>query len=182
MSPPKLLLLHPGDNVLMCIAPVEEAERQMPPEEARVAIAQPPLLDSGVPLASVEEEGWGFSQRTEADLDGDGVAEGVVLMARVELYRGRPAWDDGQVWQAYVEEQSGERTHLYARFVQLGTLSLRVGLAERGGNPVVVLLEQLPDRLAVYELAYAGPGAVTTQTGYTRDLDPTGDVASPALP
>lgn len=27
MSPPKLLLLHPGDNVLMCIAPVEQAER-----------------------------------------------------------------------------------------------------------------------------------------------------------
>ena len=27
MSPPKLLLLHPGDNVLNCVAPVEEAER-----------------------------------------------------------------------------------------------------------------------------------------------------------
>jgi hypothetical protein len=27
VSPPKLLLLHPGDNVLNCIAPVEEAER-----------------------------------------------------------------------------------------------------------------------------------------------------------
>lgn len=165
-----------------CEGPAGEGPAAAPAAVPETARPQPSLLDSGVPLATAEDEGWGFSQRAEADLDGDGQVEQVVLMARVELYQGRPAWDDGQVWQVYVEEPTGERTHLYARFVQLGTVTMRIGLAEGGGDAAIVLLEQLPDRIGVYELAYAGPGDLALVNSYQRNLDPTGEVASPTLP
>lgn len=140
------------------------------------------LIDSTIPPAVAGEGGWNYQQAATADLDGDGAPERVVLTARVEMYRGRPAWDDGQPWQVYIEEADGRRTHVYARRLQLGTLSLRVSRAEAGQPAAVVLLEQLPDQMSVYEIAYAGPAAATASVRYQRDLDPRGDVASPRLP
>ena len=56
MSPPKLLLLHPGDNVLMCIAPVEEAER---------------LALDGAELVAAEAVGTGHKLARRAIAPGD---------------------------------------------------------------------------------------------------------------
>lgn len=155
------------------------------PGPAPSAPAAPPaatLVDPDQGQAVAGEDGWMYSQSVQADLDADGAAERVVLTARVELYRGRPAWDDGQQWQVYVEEADGTRTPLYARFVQLGTVTMRVGRAEGSQGESVVLLEHLPDRMAVYEVEYRGPGDVTALERFQRALDPTGDVASPDLP
>ena len=123
-----------------------------------------------------------YSQSVEADLDGDGQPERAVLAARVELYQGRPAWDDGQPWQVYVEEPDGSRSDLYRRFVQLGTVTMRIGRAGDGRSASVILIEHLPDRLSVYELEYGGTGQVRTAQAFARSLDPTGEVSSPALP
>jgi hypothetical protein len=136
-------------------------------------------IDSTIAPAVAGEDGWNYHQSSEVDLTGDGLLERVVLTARVELYRGRPAWDDGQPWQVYVESPDGERTYVYAQRLQLGTLTMRVS---RGETPTVVLLEHLPDRLRVLEATYAGPGAVSVTVGFERDLDPRGETASPALP
>lgn len=123
-----------------------------------------------------------YSRAAQADLDGDGEAERVVLMARAEVRDRRPLWDDGQPWQVYVEESGGERTYLYARFVQLGSVTMRIGLGEEGRRPSVVLVEHVPDRVAVYELQYSGASQVELVHRYERLLDPTGELASPALP
>lgn len=140
------------------------------------------LVDTTLARAVGGQGGWNYQQTASADLDGDGRIEKVVLIARVELVRGRPAWDDGQPWQAYIEAPDGTRTYVFARFVQLGTLSLRLSATEGNEHPVVMLLEQLPDRLSVYEVAYSGPGHARVTSPYQRDLDPRGDVSSPALP
>jgi hypothetical protein len=140
------------------------------------------LVDSSIPPAVAGAGGWNYQQSAGADLDGDGQAERVVLTAKVELYRGRPAWDDGQPWQVYIEAPDGGRTYLYAQRLQLGTLTLRVGSSEAGQGAVVVLLEQLPDRISLYEVSYGGPGRVTVAVRYQRLLDPTGETASPKLP
>lgn len=142
----------------------------------------PALVDTAIAAGVAGEDGWNYSQQVEADLDSDGAAERLVLMARVELYRGRPAWDDGQPWQVYVEEGDGTRTYLYSRFVQLGTVAMRVGRAEGGAAPSVILLEHLPDRLAVHEIQYDGPNDVTASERFQRMLDPTGEVSGPTLP
>ena len=140
------------------------------------------LVDSAIPPAVAGAEGWNYQQSAGADLDGDGQAERVVMTARVELYRGRPAWDDGQPWQVYIEAPDGGRTYVYAQRLQLGTLTMRVGSNEAGQRSTVVLLEQLPDRISLYELSYGGPGRVTVAVRYQRLLDPTGETASPKLP
>jgi hypothetical protein len=140
------------------------------------------LVDSAIPPAVAGAGGWNYQQSAGADLDGDGRAERVVLTAKVELYRGRPAWDDGQPWQVYIEAPDGGRTYVYTQRLQLGTLSMRVGSSEAGQGAVVVLLEQLPDRISLYEVSYGGPGRVSVAVRYQRLLDPAGETASPKLP
>lgn len=148
-----------------------------------IAPKPPPvqLVDSTISPAVAGEEGWDYQQSVDVDLTGDGQLEHVVLTARVELYRGRPAWDDGQPWQVYVEDGSGIRTYLYAQRLQLGTLTMRVTRGEVD-PPVVVLLEHLPDRMRVVEASYMGPGLVSMAVRYQGELDPRGETASPQLP
>ena len=140
------------------------------------------LTDSGQVPATRGAGGWNYSQSATADVDGDGQNERIVMMARVEMVRGRPAWDDGQQWQVYVEEADSSRTTVYARFLQLGTLTMRIEGADAQVPRRIVLLEQLPDRLSVYEVEYVGPAKFRATTAYQRRLDPTGETAGAALP
>jgi hypothetical protein len=154
-------------------------------DSTRVAPAVMPaveLVDPGIPPAVAGQEGWNYQQSARTDLTGDGQLERVVITARVELYRGRPAWDDGQPWQVYVEAHDGTRTYVYARRLQLGTLAMRLSSGAAGRPATIVLLEHRPDRLAVYEASYEGPGRVSATTGFERALDPRGEAASPRLP
>jgi len=159
-------------------APQSTSTDELPADT--VAVVQ--LVDSSIPPAVAGEGGWNYQRSASADLTGDGEPERIILTARVELYRGRPAWDDGQPWQVYVEAPDGARTYAYAQRLQLGTLTMRVTGAESGRQATVVLLEQLPDRMSVYEVAYAGPGRLTTAVRFQRTLDPRGEVAGPQLP
>jgi hypothetical protein len=139
------------------------------------------LVDSTISPAVAGADGWHYQQSADVDLTGDGNLERVVPTARVELYRGRPAWDDSQPWQVYVESQDGTRTYIYAQRLQLGTLTMRVSRGD--SDPVtIVLLEHLPDRLRVFEAQYMGPGAASVEVRFQRDLDPRGEIASPRLP
>jgi hypothetical protein len=140
------------------------------------------LLDSTISPAVAGEAGWNFQQSAQADLDGDGQPERIVLTARVEMYRGRPAWDDGQPWQVYIEAPDGTRTYVYAQRLQLGTLTMRLGQGEGGAPASVILLVHLPDKMSLYEVSYLGPARVSIATRFQRDLDPRGDLASPQLP
>ena len=140
------------------------------------------LIDSAYLSAAGDSVGWNYRQTATVDLNGDGSPERVVLTAQVEMMRGRPLWDDGQPWQLYVQAPDGRRTHMFSRYVQLGTLSLRLTQPDSGQSPRIVLLEHLPDRLAIYEGEYKGPGQLTVSTAYERSVDPRGELASPSLP
>ncbi len=146
-----------------------------PPEQPTTA----PPIDPAIAPAVAGIAGWNYQQAATTDLDGDGVEERVVLTARVELVRGRPAWDDGQAWQVYVESAEGHRTYLYAQRLQLGSLTMRIGTAVPG---TVVLLEHLPDRMRLFDATYRGPDAATVTVRYQRQLDPRGELAGPRYP
>lgn len=159
---------------------VSEAAAAEAPVEAEDA-SPVHLVDSAIAPAVAGADGWFYHKHAEADLDGDGSTERVVLTARVDLYRGRPAWDDGQPWQVYIEAPDGQRTYVYAQRLQLGTLEMRVTSPD-DGTPAIVLLEHLPDRVSVYEASYQAPGRATVVTGFQRTVDPRGETASPRFP
>jgi hypothetical protein len=156
--------------------------RPQPVVESNDSVPVPDLIDPQIPPAVAGEGGWNYSRVAIADLTGDGTPESIVLTARVEMYRGQPAWDDGQPWQVYVEAPDGHRTYLYARRLQLGTLEMRVTASDSVSSATIVLIEHLPDRLTVHEAFYSGADAVTAYTRFERALDPRGDTASPTLP
>ena len=118
------------------------------------------LVEPQRPLAVAGQDGYDFQQVATADFDGDGDAEQAVLIADAEVVNGEPLWDDGHTWQVYVEEATGERTHVYARFLQLGTLEAKTTDVAAGQAPHILLIEQLPDSLGIYELHYHGPNNV----------------------
>ena len=176
--------LSVGLLVALALPGCEQAAEPPPsPEEVSAPAVRDPaveLVDTGIPPAVAGEAGWELAQAATADLDGDGVEERAVLTARVEMYRGRPAWDDGQPWQVYVEEGDGTRTYAYARFVQLGTVEALLTRGD-GGPPTLVLVERVPDALTVYEVAYRGPGRVETIRRLHRTLDPVHGFAGPPV-
>lgn len=140
------------------------------------------LIDPAIPPAVAGEGGWDYQRSAAADLSGDGEPERVILAARVEMVQGQPAWDDGQPWQVYIEAADGSRTYIYAQRLQLGTLTMRLTLAEGDRRATIVLIEHLPDRLSVYEAFYSGSGEAPAVIRFQRDVDPRGDLASPDLP
>ena len=168
--------------ILCGCAPDAEPPRTVDTARADTTSIAVQLIDSTIPPAIAGADGWNYHQSADADLTGDGIPERVVLMARVELYRGRPAWDDGQPWQVYIETRDGSRTYVYAQRLQLGTLTMRLSRADQGEPASIVLLEQLPGRLSVYEAPVAPDGRLTTTVRFQRDLDPRGQLASPMLP
>lgn len=156
-----------------------EVEETAAPQGVSVPIES--LIDSSIAPAAAGEDGWDYHLSSDVDLDGDGEDERVVLTARVEMPEGRPAWDDGQPWQVYVEAADGARTYLYAQRLQLGTLAMRVTRRDEE-HPTIVLIEHVPDRLRIMEALYAGPSQASAAIAFERKLDPRGDMASPNLP
>lgn len=161
---------------------VSKSDAVAAPAADTVATLPVQLVDTAIAPAVAGEGGWNYHRTAEADLNGDGRPERVVLTAMVELYRGRPAWDDGQYWQVYIQEQDGRRTYVYARRLQLGTLAMRITSGSNSVPPAIVLLEHLPDQLSVYEASYEAPGRASTIVQFQRDLDPRGETASPQMP
>lgn len=138
-----------------------------------------PPVDPSHPKGVAGARGWGYHRSASADFDGDGASERVFLIANVALRRGRPVWDDAQVWQVYVEEPGGGRTYVYSRSVQLGHLELLVTPAEGGGARRLVIIERTPHALGVYEVSYRGPGEAHAAELVRRLLDPSVPLAEP---
>jgi hypothetical protein len=130
------------------------------------------LVDARVARAAAGDPGWAYQQRVVADLDRDGTRETAVLIADVALGAGgQPLWEDGHRWQVYVEEDTGARTYLYARFLPNGRLTADLGAAPPGEAPTIVLFEQTPDAVAAYELRYEGPDRTALVQRFARGLD-----------
>jgi hypothetical protein len=145
-------------------------------ESADSAIA---LIESRVPRAAAGDSGWQYQQRASADFDGDGRAETAVLIADVMLdARGRPGWEDGHRWQVYVEEADGARTYAYARFLPMGKLTAELTRPD-SGPPTILLLEQTPHALGVYEIRYAAPTRISVVRHVERAVHPGTFAGSP---
>jgi hypothetical protein len=128
-----------------------------------------------VPRAIAGDEGWKYAQRATADLDGDGTKETAVLIADALLdAQGQPMWDHGHRWQVYVQAPDGQVTRVYARFLPNGKLTAELVAADSGTTPAtprIVLLEQTPHHIGVYEVSYRGPGQIDVRKHLDRAID-----------
>ena len=149
------------------------AAREGMPQRNATPDSIAPMLDARVPAAKAGEPGWMYAQRVSADFDGDGTDETAVLISDVTLdASGAPLWEDGHRWQLYVEEESGEITRLYARFVPNGKVTADVGVPPAGKELYIVVVERAADRMGVYEYEYRGPLKADVRKRLERDLDP----------
>jgi hypothetical protein len=119
------------------------------------------LTDPKYPAAVAGDDRYEYHKSGERDLDGDGVAETVHVIAQAVKDESGYQWDDGEPWHVYVEEPSGERTYLYSGWVQLGTLE--VGFIWNDDNVTDLLLTyQGGSAFNVYCAEYRGPLDVLT--------------------
>ena len=130
------------------------------------------LVDSTLPPATPGDPGWDYHLLANADLDGDGQPERASLIARVGRGEDGFLWDDGQPWQLHIEEADGTRTYAYRRFVGLGMVEAHVATPASGSGLVILLVENTPGNIRIFEVVYAGPGKVTVVQQFTRDIHP----------
>lgn len=138
--------------------------------EGVVALPMTSLVDDDYPEAAAGDPGWEYAAAISIDLDGDDSAETIVLVANVSLFNGIPGWNDGQVWQAYVEEPTGERTDLYRQYIQLGNVSLAVSADPDNESPAILLAENTASHIRMIEIRYHSPENVSAREVFSRDL------------
>lgn len=132
----------------------------------------PDLVQARVAPAAAGDSGWKYQQSVVADMDGDGADETIYLISDVTLDAGgAPLWEDGHRWQVYVRERDGAVTRLYARFLPNGRLTAEIVTPASGTALGLVLLEQTPTRIALYEFRYRGPNRVEVYQRFDRTID-----------
>jgi hypothetical protein len=162
------------------VASVTTMPAALPSEKCDQARGTPvDLIDPQYPRAIAGQNGYGYQKVASADFDGDGDQERAFLIANAEVVDGEPLWDDGHVWQMYIEEPTGERTYVFVQFEQLGTVNAITTQAASGHAPTIVLVERTPFKLGVYEVQYCGPEKVKVRTLAQRALDPSVGFAEP---
>jgi hypothetical protein len=70
-----------------------------------------------------------------------------------------------------VEEPDDVRTYLYARFLPNGKLTAMLTDSDSSTAPTIVLLEQMPHAIGVYEFGYRGPGQIVVLSRFQRMLE-----------
>jgi hypothetical protein len=138
-----------------------------------------PLIDPSLPHAVLQQPGWGYGRVDRRDLDGDGTEEHIVVIADVALHGDKLLWEDAHAWQVYIEEPDGARTYVYSRRVPMGHVQVRLTPAPDEGLPMLVLLEQTPHKLEVYEVRYDAPGQVFVSELVRRELQPGNSTGTP---
>lgn len=139
------------------------------PDAEPSPLSQPPVASRA--FSSVDEVlGWGYSRTFEADLDGDGIEERLIVAADVEVdEQDRPLWEDGHRWAVVVEDGS-ELTPLFGDFVPNGFVeaSLLQGDGSRPGP--VLILTRSPSQLQLFEVEYrADEGHLLSSANYLID-------------
>lgn len=124
-----------------------------------------PPVDSSRVRSPDEPATWGYRRALDADLNGDGTEERLVIASDVVLGRdGRPLWEDGHRWAVYVEHEE-RRTLLYAAFVPNGFVEAAALAPSDMGARDVLVQERTPAMLRALTMQYEGPGAAKLRSG-----------------
>jgi hypothetical protein len=153
--PPLVLTLALATLALGCTERVEQ--RLANPLEA-------PPVDTSKVRSALVAAGWDHRQAVDIDLDGDTVAERLVLASDVTVRPdGTPLWEDGHRWAVFVETPTGERTMLYAAFVPHGFAEVGILAPDDRGRRHVLVQERSPNQLRTFDVEYEGTGKARGQ-------------------
>lgn len=129
-----------------------------PPQSA--ALDSPPVDSRRIRLDQTQR--WTHRRFVDADLDGDGSQERVILAADVQSdSRGIPLWEDGHRWAVIVED-GDTRTLLYGAFVPNGDAETAVLSPDSTDRRHVLVRERTPQQSRAFVIAYDGPGRART--------------------
>ena len=141
--------------VLCCCAacsPAEMLPTGAPPEVLAIDAERVALPDAA---------NWPHRRAIDADLDGDGSAERLILAADVTLdASGRPLWEDGHRWALFVEDD-GAGSLLYGAFVPNGAVEAAVLDAGANGARNVLVRERTPSQSRRFVIGYDARSART---------------------
>ena len=111
---------------------------------------------------------WPHRRAVDADLDGDGSGERLILAADVTLdASGRPLWEDGHRWALFVDDD-GVRILFYGAFVPNGDVEAAVLEAGPTGARHVLVHERTPSQSRRFVIGYDAGAARTVSVAGDR--------------
>lgn len=121
-------------------------------------------------IASVERAGGGAVAGSGASA-GSGAGAGGASGTGAGSDSGVPGsradefmWDDGHVWNVYIEDEDGNVTEVFRGWVQLGELRVRsLDPFAEGTGPGLLLLQEEGAGITMYRVFYDGPGRVRAE-------------------
>ena len=137
--------------------------KEAPPPSDNPLLAPP--VNAALNISARQALGWNYQRALQADLNGDGSEEQVVLAADVVVNeRDRPLWEDGHRWAVVVRER-GSDTLVFSSFVPNGFVEAAVSTASSEGGRELFIQERTPGQVRSLVVSYQEPGSAQSVSG-----------------
>jgi len=143
--------------------------KEAPPPSDNPLLAPP--VNAALNISARQALGWNYQRALQADLNGDGSEEQVVLAADVVVNeRDRPLWEDGHRWAVVVRER-GSDTLVFSSFVPNGFVETAISQASSEGSRELFIQERTPSQVRSITVSYQEPGSAQTVSGAYYQID-----------
>jgi hypothetical protein len=137
--------------------------KESPPPTDNPLLAPP--VNAALNVSAQQALGWNYQRALQADLNGDGSEEQVVLAADVVVNdRDLPLWEDGHRWAVVVRER-GSDTLVFSSFVPNGFVEAAVSTASSEGGRELFIQERTPGQIRSLVVSYQEPGSARSVSG-----------------
>ena len=137
--------------------------KEAPSPEDNPLLAPP--VNAALNVSARQALGWDYQRALQADLNGDGSEEQVVLAADVAVNeRDVPLWEDGHRWAVVVRER-GSDTLVFSSFVPNGFVEAAISTASSEGNRELFIQERTPSQVRSLVVSYQEPGSARSVSG-----------------
>lgn len=137
--------------------------RESPPPSDNPLLAPP--VNAALNISAKQALGWDYQRALQADLNGDGSEEQVVLAADVVVNdRNVPLWEDGHRWAVVVRERESD-TLVFSSFVPNGFVEAAISTASSEGDRELFIQERTPSQVRSLVVSYQEPGSARSVSG-----------------